>query len=245
MFASEEEKNVAATQKALGEPFALEFTEYVRKVRNNLMFIGILSIIIVVENIRLSTSSSLFGLQFLGWDMKMIYQVLFGINIYFLIHFIWLAWDYFIEWRLRLTGTHKIYKTIAPNSDVDQAADPRQTTLYFWWNNMTRNTENLEDQMKSIDKVFSDLDNKIRKENNPYDIARGLSDIKIELQKIDSNIKTFNSILSSNRIPASLEKFENIFHNFQNSQMWRWIIIEMLMPILIGANAVSWLCTAI
>lgn len=242
-FHTNENADIEALKKALGEPFMLEFTEYIRKVRNNLIFLGVLSTLIVYEHINIDSRSSLFGLQFQGWNMHLIHLVLFGLVTYFLVHFIWLAWDYFTEWKLRLTGTQTSYPGRAQPPEIDIANDLRQTTLYHWWLKYSRNITPLKEIISSIEKSVL----RIKDDNAESSKLQEEQYIKIveNLSSINNNLKTFTTAIESKRIPASLEKFDNIFFHFQKSQGWRWAMIELYFPVWIGVFALSWLSTAL
>ncbi len=240
-FKVEEKLDVEAVKKALGEPFLFEFTEYVRKVRNNLMFLGILSILVVYKNINISNDSSLFGLKLQGWNMHLIYVILFSLVTYFLVHFIWLAWDYFLEWRLRLTGTHGVNKYNTVPNEMDIANDLRQTTLYSWWVQNTNYLKPTKEIIASIEKSFYDINH----DNNPRTAQEQYSNIIAHLSAINQNLNILTAAVERERIPASLEKFDNTFFHFQKSQGWRWAIIELYIPVWIAVFALSWLSTVI
>lgn len=244
LFNLETAANIELTKKALGEPFLLEFTEYARKVRNNLMFLGILSTLIVYEKINISSKSSLFGLQLEGWNMHLIYVVLFSLVAYFLVHFIWLAWDYFVEWRLRLTGTHINYPNQYLPDGIDYGNDLRQTTLYSWWLQSTKEIKSFREMQESIENSFREI-NKENSINSTRVAQEQYLNIVNNLSAINQNISIFTATLEKARIPASLEKFDSTFLHFQKSQGWRWAIIELYIPILIGVFALSWLSTVI
>lgn len=242
-FNTNENADVEALKKTLGEPFMLEFTDYIRKVRNNLMFLGVLSIFIVYQHINIESGSSLFGLKLQGWNMHLIHIVLFGLITYFLIHFIWLAWDYYTEWKLRLTGTHLIHQGAFQPEEIDIVNDLRQTTLYHWWLKHTKNINPLKEIISSLEKsvlqIKDDTGESSRVKEEQY------INIVNNLASINQNLNTFTKAIESKRIPASLEKFDNTFYHFQKSQGWRWAIIELFLPILIGVFALSGLSTVL
>lgn len=231
-------KDVNEYEKYLEEPFALEFSEYTRKVRNNLMIVGVLSIILVTQNLALNTNdSSILGLKFENLDMNLIFTILFFLNIYSLIHFSWLTMDSFNAWRLKLTIGNKIYQgTYEDLANIKK--NPSQSTLYSWWlgqiksiNNEKKNVDIIEDELgKFIVKL---------KENPPEGekIGTKLNEIEVDVKSFKKSFESYHNLISNQQIPASLERFDKRFQYIHSSQNWRWIIIEFFIPISIGLFA--------
>ncbi|PHR53612.1 MAG: hypothetical protein COA44_15220 [Arcobacter sp.] len=221
--------------KALGEPFAIEFTEYIRKVRNSLMFLSVLSLSIIIRDMQLDVSnSSFFGLKFTGPSLSMesIYTLFFGLNIYFFIHFLWLVHDNFLEWKIRLTGTHLIYKGgFASHTDVEHLSDTRQSTLYQWWKNKTLRTKDHQNFFKEAEIRIQAL-----QDFNPTNAnsVQQLNNLKKDIEDLKNSITALNHTLSSERIPASLKKFDNYFKYMLQTQSLRWFLIEMSLPLILG-----------
>ncbi|NQY94037.1 MAG: hypothetical protein HRT43_07720, partial [Campylobacteraceae bacterium] len=153
-------KTTKDVQEWLGKPFTQDFSEYARKVRNNLGIVSVLSIIIITQGIEISGGSFL-GLKFNEDTFKMIfiYKILFYLNIYFFIHFIWLAWDNFLQWRIKLTGTFSINTgTFAGPKEVsDNRENPSQTTLYSWWVNESRSLCNTEEKITLLTEKLKEI----------------------------------------------------------------------------------------
>lgn len=181
-------------QKAIGQPFAIEFTDYARKIRTNLMFVGVLIIVIVTQNLELSQNSSFLGVRFDNLNTAMAVRILLILNIYLLIHFIWLAIDNFTEWWIRLTGTRSLNsfdfdRTSAQMAEkyADDATDQRQSTLYYWW--VDQHTL-IKDYPKSIDSLSKKL--KELSENTSSDTDRGIASSLLHVQErlvgIDNNL---------------------------------------------------------
>lgn len=238
----EDTDKLKKAQLSLGEPFALEFSEYTRKVRNNLMFLSILSIVLITNNLELTSDSSLLGLKLNTFSMDIIYNLIFLLTTYFLIHFIWLAWDYFIKWKLRLTGSNIPYEGGFADEVADNKSDISQTTLYSWWLSKIQVKDN---EQKNINFVVEKLgsgsiNTKLEHLDNSQDknlIIREIQTLNKNVQNLKGSFDKYHSTLSDIRIPASLERFDKWFRYMKTSQSLRWIIIELLMPILIGISA--------
>ncbi|MDR7123114.1 hypothetical protein [Rheinheimera soli] len=94
-----------AVEKALGNPVAGDLSDNALKVRRNLLAFGIVSIVITIGGVKIDPASSVLGFKFVGISEDLITNSLLVTNVYFLLHFIWYAFEGFLEWRLRVTGT--------------------------------------------------------------------------------------------------------------------------------------------
>jgi len=233
------DRSLKEVEEVLGKPFIPDFSEYTRKIRNYVMIIGSISIVIISNNLKLAEETSLFGVKFEHMDINLIYQVLFGLEIYFLIHFFWLAIDNFIALRLRFSGTYKIYKGgFAYEGGADNEPDPSQTTLYFWWRREAYRLSNSRSDIEKITKNIEELSKSyadIEKQN----IHEKFTELKKSIDTLNTTYSKTADILSSNRIPDSLLVFNNWFKYFHNIQGWRWIIIELLIPVVIGLVSIT------
>jgi hypothetical protein len=71
-------------EKILGEPFAMDFSDYVRKIRNGLIITSIISIALLLGELRIAPDSTFLGLKFTGLTNNFILHTLFYINAYHL-----------------------------------------------------------------------------------------------------------------------------------------------------------------
>lgn len=235
------EDKIKQAEKVLGEPVASDFTDYVRKIRNNLIFLSVVSIGICLANLTISTDSTFLGLKFIGLQNQNIIKALFLLNAYFLIHFIWCSIDHLLEWRLRVTGTRVAFITAATYTSElgDYPTDPRQTSLYHWWKNEAKKINSFTEPLDSIHTKLTDWEKKVNAAlgssvpelNN---VIVPIRQVLEEITKLNDSIVAAEKILTSDRIPASLNRFDNWFSFFLRSQNLRWLIIELLMPIFVG-----------
>lgn len=226
----QEKVNVENVKSSLSKPFAIDFSEYTSKVRNNLIFVSVLSIILIIENLELSNGSSFLGIKFEVLRMEFIYNLFLVLNTYFLIHFIWLGWDHFIQWKLRLTGANKLFS----NQALDPIIHPDQTTLYAWWSvrssMLHEDKENIE-MIRRLIKVPPNLDNESR--NMRMGEIRSL---EVTMNALSSNYSNLEGILQDAKILTLLEQFDKSFKHMQSSQNLRWILIELALPIFLGIS---------
>ena len=230
------EKEIEGFKKAMGEPFAIDFSDYTRKVRNNLMFFSVMSLTLLHLNIEIDVkNSSILGLKFIdsGLSMETIFSLLLMLTAYFLMHFIWLSHDHLMEWWIKLTGIHrKVHFNGLGDMGIDNPDDLRQSTLYYWWQ-----------EQASVERPFRELSNQITDAIDEYQRAipkqaqmndHYLKLLNDQLSKHNSHIESLFNILNSARIHESLKRFDDVFFHFRSSQNLRWLFIEMLLPVLIG-----------
>lgn len=243
----ENNNSLNVVEKALGSPVAAEYPENALKVRRNLLASSLVSCVIVFGSISLDPTSSIFGFKFIGLTDNLIRIGLAVITIYFLIHFLWYAVDAFMEWRLRVTGTRLSFITTGrfSSEDCDYPDDPKQSTLYSWWMDQASQIGNMKEIINSLENKWQDSESEIRTiigsssdGKNLNIILNSLSELNKKVSELKSAVVNTEKTLLSQRIPASLKRFDDWFRLFLKSQNLRWIIIDTLLPIVIGTAAV-------
>lgn len=238
----DDEKKVAAVQKVLGEPVFCELSQSAWKIRTNLIVTSVISISIVFAGLHIDSESTFLGLKFKGLNDIIITRALFWITLYLLIHFLWSAWDNFVEWRLRITGTKVAFITagVYVSEHGDYPSDPRQSTLYHWWKSQAQKIDELVNRVKEIDNQLNGFEARLKSEPNTNSEQLIITDIKsvqVAVVNLDAHMKQVNELLLLNRVPASLERFDNWFQLFLRSQNLRWLIVECGTPLIVGSLA--------
>jgi hypothetical protein len=127
--AREKERSV---ETILGSPVFIGADERTDKVRNHLIFAAAISVFATWFGLHFRGDLPFFGLPITGLTDPAAYSALLIFVIYQLAHYVWCAWDAFLEWRLRITGMRE--SRVAPGQydmpEADHADDPRQSTLY-------------------------------------------------------------------------------------------------------------------
>ena len=243
LFPNEQEKIYDSIEKALGEPFALEFSEYARRIRNSLFFISSLSLVITTNNIKIDlTNSSLLGLHFEGITNELIIWLLLILNLYFLLHFLWVAIDYFNEWVLRSTGAFNAFSgrnSAFSNDQVEALKDPRQSTLYHWWIVQVRNIQIIEGDLKECKQLLESIQN--NNKINQDEVTKIMSDFGWAKHALDNAVE----VIKGERIKVSLDRFDGWFKRALKIQNLRWIVLELLLPSVLGVLAIILLLTKI
>lgn len=240
-------KSVQEVKKVLGEPFGCEFKDSVLEIRRNLLISSIITISVFIGGLHIDPGSTIFGLKFTGLNDNLVKIGLSLATIYFVIHFLWCSVDSILEWRTRLTGTKVAFVTTARlgSEDADYPSDPRQSTLYNWWCDQANKISNISNTMNKIEHEVNEWDSTLKKkyneDANAINMGNACSILNQATQSINSLKKSVDSVdetLKSNRIPASLERFDNWFKICLKSYNLRWLFIEFLLPLSFGGYAV-------
>jgi hypothetical protein len=232
---TQEEREIEAVEKVLGEPVFVELSEPTLKARRNLLTIATIAVAFWWWDLSLASSPTVMGVQLQNFSGRAMAWCFLWAVAYLLGHFVWLAWDAFQEWRLRITGN----KAAAMPYDAAKKGitDPRQLTLYGWWVALPSQLS----QLKVLaDETSAKLQSWQAQPTPTYD-----ADSQAILQAIQTNTSSLaaavhqaETILKAQRVPVSLERFDSWFLRFQSSQNWRWLLLEFGLPTLLGVLAI-------
>lgn len=244
------ESAVKAVQKALGEPFGLEFKEPVIRMRTHLLICAVISIFIALLELRIKPDIAFFGVQFEGLTEKKILIALSAINIYLLIHFLWSSFDQYREWRIRRTGTMVAYidtttHSFFGNEGLDFGDDARQSTLYRWWcqasYRMIPLSKSIMESENELNAVTTKVMTELNKGQTPdlAELQKNFISLRQQLSQIKTTLEDTKKTIESERIPASLSRFDESFKSLLSSQNARWLFLEWLFPLALGLMATS------
>lgn len=241
-----EDESVEAVEEALGAPVGAELSENATKVRRNLLLASFISIFLEIGHVTLDPSSTILGFKFLGLSSELIRTGLSIITAYLLIHFLWYVYEAFLEWRLRVTGTRLAFVTTAKvaSEHGDYPNDPRQSTLYSWWSYQARRIQNIGKRASAIDELMKISEEKLRtlyeergKESNLHAVVGIVSETRTAVVDLKRSVEQVHGTLTAQRIPVSLARFDRWFGLFLRSENIRWLVIDVLVPVLAGAAA--------
>lgn len=233
-------------EKALGEPFALEFPDYVRKIRYGLITTSVIAIAIVHGGLQLAGDLSFLGLKFTGLTQPIIIKAFFFLNLYMFIHFFWCSIDHFQEWWVRLSGTRVAHVTTAilASEHGDYPNDPRQSTLYNWWMSEAKKISSLTEPLENIDSKLSTWEAAVKeslegKDPNVVNACMSIRNVSSDIHKLKRSIENAAKTIEAQRIPTSLERFDKHFYFYLRSQNLRWLIFELGFPITLGGYTLA------
>ena len=241
-----DEERIRSVEKILKEPVAAEFSEQAWKIRTNLIVASTIGLVMGLANLRIRPDSSFLGMRFDGLSDNLIRFTLAGIIAYLLFHFLWVAWDGFLEWRLRVTGTRKSFITAAmlEPDHADAPVDPRQSTLYNWWQQQhvaMGELGKLASELEGTSKRWeADLQKLLEAHSSSPDwqnmnnVIRGLAESREQAAKLARNVEQNTKAMTDDRIPTSLKRFDGWFQLFLRSQNLRWVVVEFVAPVALA-----------
>lgn len=241
------EERIRAVEKVLKEPIAASFSDQAWKIRTNLIVVSSIGLVMGLAQLRIAPDSSVLGLKFSGLSDATIRLTLASVIVYLLFHFLWVGWDGFLEWRLRITGTRTLYQTgmyWSPDH-VDYPVEPRQSTLYNWWSMHQQKIAEMlpmpERTAELCDQWVAEFE-KIKQERahspdwkNLSKLINLLQETKSQCVGLAGKIKENTEAMTDDRIPTSLRRFDGWFQLFLRSQNLRWFVIELVAPIALSA----------
>jgi hypothetical protein len=265
----DDDQKLKAVKDVLGEPVICEFSDNVLKIRNNLIVSSVISIYIVTAALYVDPDSRFLGLKFGGLTDEAVRNGLFFLTLYLLIHFIWSAFDNFLGWRVRITGTRASFVTTAVlgSEHGDYPKDPRQSTLYTWWLMQAKDIGNIAIVVTQLEEQVQEWEVLLKNEINaransqiiwsmvqgtmeasgsddsydaPQTIAKSYtatSKLHKTIADLCQKIERTQNTISAYRIPVSLKRFDSWFKLLLCSQNLRWLLIEFLLPIILGSWA--------
>ncbi|SDH81091.1 hypothetical protein SAMN04488136_13046 [Vibrio xiamenensis] len=204
-------------EKLLIKPNIEPFDSNTQRIRRNLLVASILGLVMV-------TGSATFNGQHVGFlgvkleDIKIenFYYFLLATLGYFLIHFFWSIFDDFKANKNRLTGLKAptaMYASYAGDEHIFEpnVSNDLDSTLLSWWSCQREVTIEIE-------KYIGSKQGEPNENNSLNNINRLLEDINKK----------------SGYIESALVRFERGFWYYQKSQLVRWFLLDVGVPMLLG-----------
>jgi hypothetical protein len=246
------EEQIQAFEKQMVSPVFREEDPDMAKTRVRLVLVASIAIAVSGLGVRLTAESTLFGLRFDHLDNRFVIGGLLVSLIYLNAHYAWLIVDSVTEWRLRLTGI--FYATSVSTMGVGEMREhlstppyAKQLTLHAWW--MLKATNILDPQ-----KTAADIEDRLRRIDSAYlthtTTGSEIGALSGELKELRSMLDRFGQefalqlgVIQSAELTAALRRFDRYFYYFLWSQNLRWLLFDMVLPLLIGIGAcvmLSW-----
>ena len=201
--------------KIFGAPVIFSYDEETLKTKKTLLIISIIGIVASFFGVSISTDSSLFGVKFYNLSQSLLVGAILVLNVFFWIKFIWMSFEYFLEWRLRVTGSGKsaVPKGGVLGSDlIDYATEPKQSTLYNWWLKHAKYfRESSSDPYEAINQI---------KEILKTDGWSSSSGMLVELiKKTETHLNNIDKVFGDGRLEYSLKRFDRAFFYLLKSKI--------------------------
>ncbi|MCA9462642.1 MAG: hypothetical protein KC643_33325 [Nitrospira sp.] len=149
---------------------------------------------------------------------------------------------------MRISGSRVAFQTVSKFADnySDYPNEHRQSTLYNWWKEEARKFgpigEMALEAKGKIDKYQNELTQFIEdlpaiEQQNYRNVLKDCAGLMHDIGNLTSAVNRSSQILESERIPESLKRFDGWFELFLKSQNIRWIVLDFLLPIVLGIFA--------
>ncbi|KJZ67247.1 hypothetical protein [Pseudomonas fluorescens] len=236
-------------ERVLGSPVGYDLSEPAAKTKRVVISLSIAMACLVLAKIEPGDQFSLAGITLKGITS---YKLILGLLIalcWTYVHFGWYAVESFMEWRLRITGTKVAFVTtgMLASHNGDYPGDPKQSTLYNWWVGQAR-------QMKPLGAKVDEIENRIAllktEIDSPTPVSPGVAGVterdkgftKLEnaLLQLRHELMASTKAVESERIPASLARFDGWFRNLLTLQNVRVLVVDIAFPMVLGVAAI-WL----
>ncbi|MBW3844996.1 hypothetical protein [Aeromonas hydrophila] len=233
--------NQSKIEQIMKEPSPLEATEYEERIRRNLLVFSMAACLSLFLEISPTNKTEIWGIGFENLTVKSFYTVLLLVICYEFIHYLWIIWDKFAFWRVRLTGCKLEVRRGSTatfgssNSQSDSTGKEVNSNLYVW---MIERAPSYHAVMDQIDKKQTELTQMISNVNNEQLGDTVLSQVRDTLVELDKHIITMNEYLNSMRVNESLKRFDNWFDLMIKTQSIRWLMLDVILPTVSGVIAI-------
>ncbi|OCH31081.1 hypothetical protein A6E13_18440 [Aliivibrio fischeri] len=236
-------KRIDEIEKLMGEPAPLEVSDYEEKIRRNLLFASMIVFALTFLELIPNSESKFFGLSFDNLTPESIYIVLLIIVSYELVHYIWLVANKISYWRVRLTGTNPGVSrgssgmTFGNEFDsYDHIGEQKHSNFYVW---MLEYKKTINPIIENYDEKWKNLENIVFESDSINDSHS--KDLLNKLNEIYSLQERLEKHLTNIRIDASMCRFDSWYSLMIRSQSLRWLVLDLILPILSGLGAMFFL----
>lgn len=218
---------IKLASRILTEPYPPELSASEERVRRNLLVGVTLSLIFTLADLHIADGSALFGIRFQSFPDLLVYKLLLAFTSYQLVHFVVVSNTAFRYWRVRVAGVKVIFQThatVGGDEGRESIQDPRQSSLYTWWNEQARLIHNYKEAQKSIERA-------IEINSEEFDRAMMLVETNKNATELAKYLKRVYEILDHDRVHASLHRFDQWYKAMTFWQHIRWFGFELALPI--------------
>ena len=222
----QKDKNLESVKNLLGEPVFIGLSDYVLKLRRNLVALSAFIIFYKSTGAKIS----IFGFNCTNLDQNIIDKYLVIYLLYSASHFFFEAWETYLRWVIRLSGT---FKEVQP---------PPQTL------GRLKSSPSLKDDLSNAKEFIQDCAKLKYREN----ISLGQSYLySVILQLLIYNKEELSKESTSKLIlqfasqcaEESLKRFREKFKQFQLTQIIRFLAFDIFIPL--GLTCIAFLYTQI
>ena len=241
----DDEKSFPSFDNILEEPILKPISENFLRIRRNLLLISLLGILYGMDTFDIE-GLIISGIKINCSSINLLEIAGFSIILYQFLHFTIEAWEHLIYWRLRYTGTKLAHVTTGKfaHEGGDYPSDTQQSTLYSWWAEEKKNLKGWEQIRDEASSTFTELES-FKSSLDSSNIQNQIVPLLNNVSSLDQSLKKITEIITSSRVVASLERFDKVFWKFQKIHLFKWFILELGLPLILGIAALYLMFPAI
>ncbi len=232
---------------ALGRPvFASPSTEFSR-AKKSVVILSAALLFFEVNGVSV-TDWTFLGLSLDGITNENIRLAALAVLTYLVLSYLWLAWDYVLELRIRITGSRIVFSSgsMWGSRERDETDDTKQSSLYNWWVQRSRELGSVRALVRQMQQQVDEwsqrcedlLEKGIYNKETVDALAQNKEELRNTAQNIERKMKASESIATSDRIAVSLRRFDNWFRCFNKSQLGRVVVFDFLVPLVTSVSAI-------
>jgi hypothetical protein len=213
-----------------------DLTDNAHRVRRNLLIFSFVAIFYKLSGAAIDKNGvSFYGINFNHIDENFISIGIFLIVFYHLFHFLVIVIGHWQYLRIRVTKSDVKFLTAAFFSAEcdDHPSNPKDSSLYAWYSeNISRLNNEFDNSHQKIEELLAIYKKEMIKQQASFSEVQKCS---AYLSGIDSTLKN----LVAPRIFSSLGRFDKSLKCYRAVELFRWILIEILIPLIAGIVALG------
>lgn len=221
----------AELEKIWGEPVIDDFSESAYRAKRNLIVFSFLTLFCSLGGVTIT------GVAVIMFDVatskklvhEQILKALLIIVSYNLIHFSWIAAEHVKRNKIRLGGrfSKNLITTGIGHSDMSE-----EWNLYIWWQ---KRFKNFDDQFRNAKNRIGEL----LKSCNDQAVKNHAGAYVKQVQHAESFLNGMNLALERLlELEVPLNRYEKGYKSYFFVQRWRWFLLELGFPIILGVFAI-------
>lgn len=244
---SDDEKSKAVS-KVLGEAVGFDISDQALKVKNLLLGVSIVLLSMVVGGISVGKTVSFLGISLEGITANKMVVGLVVAVAWVGIHHAWYSIETWKEWRVRVTGMRVVFQTGAGmfgSHNGESPSNPRHASLYNWWKERNGSVISIRNAVEKVEEELIIIQKKIdfSAENNMEHghsaSFTGLEGLATSVNNLKDYLAKNDEFMGSQRIEASLCRFDEWFWRMITIQNTRVIGVEIVLPFLLGISSLG------
>ena len=225
-------KDEKTDKKAIeGKLIIDDLSDNAHRVRRNLLIFSCVAIFYKLSSASISENGvSFYGINFQHIDENFISIGIYWVVFYHFFHFFLIAIAHWQYLRIRVTKSDVKFLTgaIFSAEDEDHPSNPKDSSLYAWYaEKLPRLNAEFKKSHQKIEELLQIFEKeKIKQQASTDDVGKYLTN----LSSIDSTLKN----LVAPRFITSIKKFDKSLKCYRAIELLRWILIEILIPLIAG-----------